>query len=353
MAEKQLRVGVVGLGYWGKHYLRLVTQSQQGALAAICDAFPQALETHKPNYPSATPCSSVDELIKLKLDAVIVATQATFHFDVVKQCLENGVHVLCEKPLTVELKHSEELIEVAKKHNTTLMVGHTFLFNSGINKVKSLVDEDVAGQIYTMYATRTNMGPFRKDVNALWDLAPHDVSIFNYIVGSEPEWVQAAGSNPLGTELEDLGFITLGYANKVIAHIHVSWLDPLKVRQVTIVGSKARIFFDDMQAGQQVKIYHKSVENHSLTENTSLKEMTFGEAKLVINDGDIVIPHFKTGEPLKDQLSYFFDNVIQAKEGKATQIRSDAAFGTSVVRTMAAIDKSLKSNGQRVVLKDL
>lgn len=337
-----LRVAVVGLGYWGKHYLRITTQSPACTLVAMCDAWEEALKRHGPSYPEVKQCTSVDQLLELNLDAVVVATQASYHYDVVKKLLAGGVSVLVEKPLTVLLEHAEDLMKTAEEHKVTLMVAHTFLFNSSVLKMKEEITEGVAGTLYNLYATRTNMGPFRKDVNAIWDLAPHDVSIFNYLLDGPPEWVSANGSKPLKTGLEDVGFITCGYKNDVLGHIHVSWADPRKVRDVTVVGSKARINFNDMDAGQSVKIYMKSVSNETQEGGDS-----YGEHNLVVRDGDILIPAFPMKEPLSTQFAFFLERV-SAKDIK--QFRSDAQFGVDVVRTMVAIDESIKNDGKRVYL---
>jgi predicted dehydrogenase len=217
------------------------------------------------------------------------------------------------------------------------MVGHTFLYNPGINRMKACIDSNDFGTVYYLQGTRTNMGPIRKDVNVLWDLAPHDVSIFNYLVGSKPTWVSAVGGKVLGNSREDVGFITLHYPNNIVGNIHVSWADPSKVRRVIVVGSNRRMAFDDLNATEQLRIFEKGVTSEATNHGS------FDEYRLLMRDGDIISPKIEASEPLKNQCNHFLD-CIQNGASPLT----DGQNGLDVVRIMVAIQKSVARNGAPV-----
>jgi predicted dehydrogenase len=248
-----------------------------------------------------------------------------------------GKHVLVEKPLTTNVEDGEALVRAAEGQERVLMVGHTFLYNAGIRKVKELVSGDGFGKIYYLHATRTNMGPVRHDVNALWDLAAHDVAIFNYLLDAQPQWVSAVGSRVLGNGREDVGFATLNYPDSVIANVHISWIDPNKVREVVVVGSQRRIVFDDLNNLERVRIFEKGIAH------SELEADNFGEFRLLVRDGDIISPRVEASEPLKNLGAHFLDCIVQGKRPL-----SDGQNGVDVVRAMSAIDKSLSQSGAPV-----
>jgi predicted dehydrogenase len=226
---------------------------------------------------------------------------------------------------------------LAETHHVKLMVGHTFLFNSGIRKVKDYVDRHELGHVYYLYARRTNLGPIRTDVNALWDLAPHDVSIFNFLLGAVPTWVSAVGTQVLHNGREDVGFISLGYGEGVVAHVHVSWADPHKVREVVVVGSEKRIVFNDLAVPEQVRVYEKGLApapNHSAN---------FGDYHFQIRDGAIISPRVEVSEPLKNQCAHFLDCVANGKRPV-----SGGTEGRDVVAVLEAIDRSIERHGAPV-----
>jgi predicted dehydrogenase len=264
----------------------------------------------------------------------VVATPATTHHAIVRQCLEAGKHILSEKPLTINIEHAEELLQLADESGKVLMVGHTFLYNSGIRKMKELIDQEDFGALYYLHATRTNLGPIREDVNVVWDLASHDVSIFNYLLGAQPTHVSAVGSQLLGNSHHDVAFITLTYPGGVIGNIHVSWADPNKVREVVVVGSTKRIVFDDTNNMERIRVFEKGVAP------SPQEAASFGEYHLLIRDGDIISPRLVTSEPLKNQGLHFVECI---REGKKPL--SDGANGRDVVRVMVAIDQSLNERG--------
>jgi predicted dehydrogenase len=228
---------------------------------------------------------------------------------------------------------------LAHLHQVTLMVGHTFLYNAGIRKVKECINPDDMGQIYYLYSCRTNLGPIRKDVNVLWDLAAHDISIFNYLLDSTPEWVSAVGAKVLHNTREDVGFVSLGYRNNVMGNIHVSWADPNKVRNLVVVGSQRRVVFDDLNVQEQVRIYEKGVTS------AVPGDATFGEQQLLMRDGDIISPHIQASEPLKAQCNHFLDCIT-----RGTQPLTNGQSGLDVVRVLAAIDVSIQRSGAPVYI---
>src|SRR3984893_16415233 len=235
-----LRIAVVGWGYWGRNYVRILSELLESRLVAICDGRPDRLREVGGRFPGVQLTTDIEDIASdPEIDAVVVCTEATTHYDVTRRILSSGKHVLVEKPLTTTTADAQELITLAESKSTVLMVGHTFVFNAGIQKVKEYVQSG-QGRVYYLYSRRTNLGPIRRDVNALWDLATHDIAIFNHFLGQEPVWVSAVGARVLHNCREDVGFITLGYGGNVLGHIHVSWADPNKSREIVVVCSDKR-----------------------------------------------------------------------------------------------------------------
>ena len=308
------------------------------SVSFICDAQDEQLRRAASRYPQIPILSDVSDAMRRDdTDAVIISTPASTHYKLARLVLESGRHVIVEKPLALEIEHCQELGELADKKGLVLMVAHTFLYNSGIQKLREYVNSSSFGRVYYLHATRTNLGPIRHDVNAVWDLAPHDISIFNYLLDEQPQWASAIGSRALGNEREDVAFITLGYSNDVVGNIHVSWADPNKVREVVVVGSRQRLVFDDLNSLERVRVYEKGVsvgETHA---------GSFGEFKLLMRDGDIVSPKIELNEPLKTQISDFVDSILENR-----QPISDALTGMHVVETLKAIDTSIRERGRAV-----
>lgn len=327
----QIGLGVIGCGYWGKNYVRVFQEIPQSRVVQVSDLRPESLEVVKKHYPKVRPTTDYTDILNdPKVDAVVVATPANSHFELAKECMQAGKHVLVEKPLASNLVGGEQLVELSLKHKVTMMVGHTFLYNAGIRKVRECIQSGGIGKVYYMHATRTNMGPIRYDVNALWDLAPHDISIFNYLLDAVPESISATGARFLGTDREDVGFVTLNYPDGVVGHIHVSWINPYKVRKVTVVGSRQRIDFDDLSLTDQVRIFEKgvAVESHDV-ENV-------GSNGLHMIDGDTISPKIEPSEPLKNLCQHFLECI----EDGASPL-TDGQNGLDVLRVMVAIDKSM------------
>lgn len=330
-----INIAIIGCGYWGINHVRVFSELPDAKVILACDAKEERLRVVRERYPLIGTTTDPKEILTNKwVDAVVIATPAAGHFSIAQQCLLAGKHVLLEKPLTTNVSDGEALIKTAEQQGRVLMVGHTFLYNEGIRKVKELVSGESFGKVYYLHATRTNMGPFRDDVNALWDLAAHDVAIFNYLLDAQPEWVSAVGSRVLGNGREDVAFATLSYPDTVIANIHISWVDPNKVRKVVVVGSQRRIVFDDLNNQERVRIFEKGVAP------AKLEADSFGEFRLLVRDGDIISPRVEASEPLKNLNAHFLECVATDKRPL-----TDGLNGLAVVRVMSAIDQSLEQNG--------
>ena len=336
--SSKLGIGIIGYGYWGPNYARVFNDLSDSAVTAICDAQAERRQRALSRYPSVHVCAGVEELLKRSdVNAVIISTPASTHFELARLALASGRHVIIEKPIATEIAHCGALRELAQKCGRVLMVAHTFLYNPGVRKLHECVNLRAFGRLYYMHSTRTNLGPIRGDVNAIWDLAPHDISIFNYLINQEPQWASAVGSHSLGNAREDVGFITLGYSNGVIGNIHVSWADPNKVRRVVVVGSQQRLVFDDLNDLERVRIFEKGVAVGE-TDTAS-----FGDFKLLIRDGDIISPKVEYSEPLKNQATDFIEAIRENR-----QPVSDGASGEAVVRTLKAIEASMAHRGKAV-----
>lgn len=336
-----LGVAVIGCGYWGINYVRVFSELPQARVTAICDQRTDRLQEVGRRFPNIRLVTDVNQVLDLDgVDAVVISTPAATHYDLARQCLCADKHILLEKPITRTAPEAEELTQMADAKRLTLMVGHTFLYHPGIRKVKDYLQDGKIGQIYYLYARRTNMGPIRKDVSALWDLAPHDVSIFHYLLDSTPRWVSAVGAKILRNCREDVGFVTLGFDSGVIAHIHVSWADSYKVREVVVVGSDMRIVFNDFNAEQRVRVFERGV---SIVEPEAT---SYGEFQLRMRDGDIISPKVAISEPLKNECSHFTECVTQG-----TRPLTDGWAGRDVVRVMEAIDRSIEHKGAQVEIE--
>jgi predicted dehydrogenase len=299
------------------------------------------LQRAQSRFPSVAVYSDASDLLANKeVDAVVISTPASTHHQLARKALQAGRDVIVEKPLALELEQCEELVELSAKTGRVLMVAHTFLYNPGVRKLREYVGSAEFGRVYYLHATRTNLGPIRQDVSAIWDLAPHDISIFNYLLGKEPIWASAVGAQSLGNSREDVGFITLGYPDNVIGNIHVSWADPNKVRRVVVVGSQQRLVFDDLSDLERVRVYKKGVSA------TEADVGSFGEFKLLVRDGDILSPKIEYSEPLKNQAQDF---VTAIAEGR--QPFSDGVTGARVVEALIAIDASIRQRGKTVEVR--
>jgi predicted dehydrogenase len=334
------RVAVIGAGYWGTNYIRIFGELEDACVVAVCDSRADRLDAVRRSLPVRVTDDAAEAVTQPEVDAVAIVTDASTHRRLAGMALEAGKHVLVEKPLTTTSKEASELIDLAEKGRRTLMVGHTFLYNPGVRAVKEYVATGEVGDVYYLYSQRTSLGPIRSDVNAIWDLAPHDIAILNYLLDLTPAWVSAVGANPVRHSLEDVGFITLGYPGGTIGHIHVSWADPNKVRQVVVVGSEKRVVFNDMDSVERVRVFEKGVK--SVDEQESAR---YGEHTLQLRDGAITSPPIPALEPLKNQCGAF----IHAIRGRKAPV-TDGVQGREVVRVLEAVDQSVALQGGPVAI---
>ncbi len=337
-----IQIAVIGAGHWGPNHIRIFSQVANTKVVLCADLNQERLNLIKGIFPSIEVTTDYKDIFKrADIHAVCIAAPTNLHYQLSKEALEAGKHVLCEKPLALKSSECKELKKLAKAKNKILMVGHIFLFNSGITWLKECIQSGELGKIHYAYSIRTNLGPFRYDVNALWDLAPHDISIFNYLFDGCPVNVSARGQKCLGNSHEDLAFATLEYSDNRIANLHVSWLDPKKVRQITIVGDKKMVMWDDLDNDGPIKLYDKHVEK------TSTFYATYGEFQLLSREGSITIPKINLAEPLKTQAQYFINCIIKNEQ----PVLVDAQKGQDVVKTLCALQESMTRKGASMDIK--
>jgi predicted dehydrogenase len=341
--EGATRVAVIGAGYWGTNYIRIFGELGDARVVVVCDSQADRLDEVRRTHPVSVTDDAAEAVSWSEADAVAIVTHASTHRHLAGMALEAGKHVLVEKPLATTSKDASELIDLAERNGVTLMVGHTFLYNPGVRAVKEYLAAGEVGEVYYLYSQRTSLGPIRSDVNAIWDLAPHDIAILNYLLGLTPEWVSAVGANPVRRGLEDVGFITLGYPGGVVGHIHVSWADPDKVRQVVVVGSEKRVVFDDMDSRERVRVFEKGVKQ--VDDSSSAR---YGEHTLQLRDGAITSPPIPDLEPLKNQCGAFI-HAIRGREAPVT----DGEQGREVVRILEAVDRSIERHGAPVPILEV
>ncbi len=337
-----VRIGVIGAGHWGPNHIRIFSQLPNSKVEMCADLSEDRLKMVNRLFSSVHTTRDYREILKSEdIDAVCIAAPTALHFKLTKEALEHRKHVLCEKPLALDPKECLELKKIARKYQRHLMVGHIFVFNEGIRLLKQYIQSGQLGKIYYAHSEWTNLGPFRYDVNALWDLAPHDVSIFNYLFDAPPLTASARGQKYLNKSREDVAFATLEYQKNILVNIHVSWLDPKKVRQITIVGDKKMIVWDDLDNLGPVRLYDKHVER------TATFYESYGEFQLLSKEGSIMIPKVGINEPLKNQRQYFVDCV---DKNKAPSL-CDAQKGFEVVQTLCSIQESMNHQGKPVKIK--
>ncbi|MGC2503708.1 MAG: Gfo/Idh/MocA family oxidoreductase [Silvibacterium sp.] len=323
---------VIGYGYWGPNVVRNLTNLEGSQVIAIAEMSPSARKRAQKAYPGikVTPDAS-EVMTDPEIDAVAVITPVWTHFELAKAALENGKHVFVEKPFTSSAEQGERLIELARQKKLKIMVDHTFLFTGAVRKISQLLDEAILGKLYYYDSTRVNLGLFQHDVNVLWDLAPHDLSIMDHLIGTSPEAIVATGQKHLNCH-EDVAFMTLYFPEKVIAHINVNWLSPVKVRTTLIGGEKRMLVWNDLEADEKVKVYDKGVD---ITNREGVYE-------LLVNyrSGDMWSPQLEQVEALRQELSYFVDCISSNRDPF-----NDGCAGLRVVRMLEAANESLSKRG--------
>lgn len=336
------RVCVVGLGHWGPNIVRAIEEHPKARVVVAVEPAPERRKLVSEKLTGLPIVESFQvALAEHDFEAVVVAVPTEFHFQIGMQALEAGKHILVEKPLALNSQEALELCDEAERRKLTLMTGHIFLFNEGILELKKIVDRGDLGNLFYVHALRTNLGPFRSDVNALWDLASHDISIFNYIFGSLPMSVTCSAYNMLGRPVEDIAQGVLHYSNNRVAAFFVSWLDPQKKREITVVGDRQMLTFDDMRPERPLKIFDKGVAVSKIPAYTD----TFNNFRIAVREGSFTEPQVTTGSPLKNECLHFIDSV----RGR-TVPRTDGHNGLDVVRVLEALSRSANEGGRPVSL---
>jgi predicted dehydrogenase len=334
----EIKVGLIGLGYWGPNLIRNFSSNKNCELTAIADFQIEKLSKYKSLYPRIETYSTADEIIKNPgIDAIIIATPVFSHFQLAKASLENNKHVLVEKPMTSSVSEAESLIELANRKNKILMVDHTFLYTGAVKKIKELVDNETIGKIKYIDSTRINLGLFQPDINVLWDLAPHDISILYHIYHETPFAVNATGVCHTGNNIENIASLTLQYQSNMIAHFNCSWTSPVKIRKFLIGGDKKMIVYDDMEPTEKVKLYDTGFEHKSEED----KRKVLVDYRI----GDIFVPKLLTLEALTGVANDFINSIINNSSPVA-----DASLGLNVVKVLEAAQKSIKQQGKEILI---
>lgn len=334
-----LNVGIIGVGYWGPNIVRNFSANKNTNVLMVADLKRDRLDLIESNYPTVETTRDVKDIINHpKIDAVAICTPVFTHYEIARAALEAGKHILIEKPMTSTSVQSEELINLAEQKNLTIMVDHTFLFTGAVRKIKEMVDGGEIGDIYYFDSVRVNLGLFQHDINVIWDLAPHDISIMDFIIPHKAEAVSATGADHVGRGLEDVAYMTVYYPNNIIAHIHVNWLSPVKIRQTLIGGSRQMIVWDDNSPSEKIKIYNKGIEvikTQDQIYNTLIQYRT----------GDMISPNIPPTEALAIEIAHFVDCVTNGKKPI-----SDGHLGHSVVKILESSEKSIKNRGKEILL---
>lgn len=332
-----VRVGAIGYGYWGPNVVRNLQSLENCQLVTICDKSSDSLLRAKRVYPGVELTTDLSKLLTSpQIDAVAVVTPVWTHFDLAKAALQNGKHVFVEKPFTSTPQQAEELIELAERKRLKIMVDHTFLFTGAVKKIRQLIDESTLGALYYYDSTRVNLGLFQHDVNVVWDLAPHDLSVMDYLIQEKPEAVVATGGKHLNG-LADVAFITVYFPGNVIAHINVNWLSPVKIRTTLIGGEKKMLVWNDLEADEKIKVYDKGVQ---MTNGRGVYDLLVS-----YRSGDIWAPKIEQTEALKAELAYFIDCILNDRTPF-----NDGVAGLRVVKMLDAADQSLKERGRAIQL---
>ncbi len=329
-------VGIIGCGYWGPKLIRNFYELPDSNLSMVCDLDRSKLQEIKKQYPHVTTTSNFSDLFQDGIDAVVVATPVNTHYKLVKEVLVHNKHVLVEKPMTDSSQTAMELIKVAAEHNRILMVGHIYEYHPAVEFLKRSIKNGELGEIYSIDAHRLNLGLFRPDVNVIWDLGPHDLCIVLSLMDKEPISVSALGSGHLDHDLCDLAYLELNFGNGTSAHIHLSWLDPRKVRQITIIGSKKMAFYDDVAESEKVFLYDKGCALTGSNGNSAAWPPHY-------HYGDVTIPFISNSEPLRIECNHFLSCIRENKTPK-----TDGVAGLKVINILEAANRSLLSGGQRV-----
>ena len=330
-----LKIGVVGYGYWGPNVVRNFYNVPNASVVAVADISPKSLERVRGVYPSMEVTTNADDILtNPNIDAVAIVTPISHHYPLAKKALENGKHIFVEKPFTASVAEAEDLIELAERKNLKIMVDHTFLFTGAVRKIRELIDNGTLGKLYYYDSTRVNLGIFQHDSNVVWDLAPHDLSIIDYLIPDPPSAVVATGEKHVNGE-EDMAFITMYFPGKVIAHLNINWLSPVKVRTTLIGGEKRMLVWNDLEADEKIRVYDKGIERSG--GNAPY------DVRVIYRTGDLWVPRVEQVEALSLEARYFVD-CIHKNEAPF----NDGISGLRVVQMIEAINQSMAQRGEMV-----
>lgn len=335
-----IKVGVIGYGYWGPNLVRNFMEVPGSRVVAVCDLRPERLASINGRYPSIKTLNNCDELFsETSIDAIAIATPVSSHFDMAMAALRAGKHVLVEKPLAANSEQALRLIEEATRRDRVLMVDHTFVYTGAVRKIRDLIASNALGEIYYYDAVRVNLGLFQHDVNVIWDLAIHDLSIIDYVLPSRAVAVSATGISNIPGQPENVAYITLFFSNPQIAHVHVNWLTPVKVRHTLIGGSEKMILYDDLEPSEKVKVYDKGV-------TVSQSPEAVYEMLVSYRSGDMWAPRLDTTEALHTEALHFLNCITDNK-----QPETNGQAGLRLVRMVEAAERSLRGRGELVEIE--
>ena len=344
-----IKLGIVGVGHWGPNLLRVFNSLPDCSVTRVCDTDPKKLDSFRSQYREAEFTTDFDDVIhSTDTDAIVIAIPASMHYEFALKALEAGKHCFVEKPLATSSTECRELVETAEKRGLTLMVGHTFEYNSAVRYVRDLIDKGDLGTVYQIFSQRLNLGQVRSDVDAIWNLAPHDVSIaLFWLHAAKPVAVTARGFAHIQAQqgIHDMGYITMEFDNNAVAHMVVSWLSPEKIRKSMVTGSRKMVVYDDVSVDGKVKVFEKGVDMEPANDPNPT---SFGEYQLYVRSGDLVVPNFHFVEPLKVECSHFVESIMESK-----QPISDGRSGLRVTAILEAATDSMARGGARVQLDDL
>ena len=330
-------IAVVGAGAWGKNHIRVFSEISRVRLKYVCDSDPRKLSALKKSYPQSTTIGDLTPaLADPEIAGVVIASSAISHYSLAKEALLSGKDVLVEKPMALDVKDAEEMLAIAEKRGRILMVGHLLIYHPVVDRLKEMIASGELGRIHYLYTQRVNLGVIRQDENALWSFAPHDLSVILQLLGEKPVGVSAHGESYIQKGIEDVVFVSLRFPDGKMANIHLSWLDPHKVRRITIVGSKKMLVFDDMEVSEKLKIYDKGVGSSSYDTYSEYLSLRFG---------DITIPNIRMLEPLRAEAEHFIECIETRKKPK-----TGGQDGLEVVKILVAAQRSLREKGAPVNL---
>lgn len=334
---EQVAIGVVGYGYWGPNLVRNLYDDNRVELRYICDRSPQMLERHRKRYPNVKFTTSYDELLNDdSLQAIAIATPAHTHFDLAARALQAGKHVLVEKPMCQSSAECRKLIELAEAKNLTLMVDHTFVYHGPVRLMKQLIDEDKLGTLLYFNSVRVNLGAFQTDCNVVWDLAAHDLAIMDHLIGRTPTQMHAVGVSHLNNDIEDIAYLTMKFEDEFIAHVQVSWLAPVKIRQIQVGGSKRMTVFDDSSQTEKVRVYDKGIDTIESPTDDAERFKTLVQYRY----GDMIAPVYDLTEALRTECNHFVECILTGQKPI-----TDGYSGLRVVSLLELAQRSLKSGG--------